>query len=402
MHSLKANRVRSILSLLGMTLGIFSIVITFSIVDSFTGSIKDSMESVGNDVVYIQKWPWGGGGGGGEFKWWKYFQRPEPSYEEARKLEDRLRHAKDVAFMMVMGGNLNYRSNTVSGVRLNGISHPYMDIWKFNIANGRYFSAQESHNGRNVAVIGSDVAEGLFGGMDPIGKQIRILGEKLTVIGVIEKEGSKMIGESHDEQVLMPVNFMRRKVNENQIGGTAIMVKAQEGVGVEQLKSEIQGVMRGVRRLRPRAEDDFSLNEISVIQSSAEMVFQVLWVAGLVIGGFALIAGGIGVANIMFVSVAERISQIGVQKALGAKSKFILAQFLSEAVILSMIGGFLGLLVTWIALYLIRTYADMDVDMSVANMLSGVLTSAGIGVVFGLFPALNASRKDPVEAMRAS
>lgn len=397
-ESLVANKVRTVLSLLGMTLGIFSIILVFSIVDTFTKSIRDSMESVGNDVVYIQKWPWGGGGG----QWWKYFQRPEPTYEELTKLQHRLNTSEYAAFMMVISGNLNYRNNVTEGVQMTGVSADYIDIWKTKIENGRYFSTLESNSGRPVVLLGYDVAEGLFGALDPIGREIRVLGEKVTVIGVISKEGSKMIGQSHDEMILLPVNFMRRKVNEHQIQGAAIMLKAKEGISIEQMKSEVEGVMRGLRRLRPKAEDNFALNEISVIQSGAEMLFGVLWWAGVIIGGFALVAGGFGVANIMFVSVSERISQIGVQKALGARSSFILAQFLGEAVVLSLIGGIFGLSLTYLVLTIVNAQFDIELILSFNNIMIGVFTSAFIGVIFGIFPALTASRKDPVEAMRAN
>lgn len=399
MQSLKANRMRSFLSLLGMTLGIFSIIVVFSIVDTFTKSIKASIESVGSDVVYVQKWPWSGGPG---VAWWKIFQWPEPTTEEFEKLESRLNTAEFTAIVLGIRGNLNFRNNVTENVRMNGVSADYNQIWQIEIAEGRYFSEIESSHGKPVVVLGYEVAQGLFGGLDPVGRQIRVLGEKVTVIGVVTKEGSKMIGESHDELILMPVNFMRRKINERSVGGGAIMVKAKPGISLEQLKSEIEGIMRGVRRLRPKADDNFSLNEISIIQQSISGLFTVLWWAGLIIGGFALLAGGFGVANIMFVSVAERTSQIGVQKALGARSKFILAQFMGEAIILSVIGGILGLTLTYLVITIVNARFDIELILSFKNILIGVFTSALIGLLFGLFPALNASRKDPVEAMRAN
>lgn len=399
-QALVANRLRTTLSLLGMTLGIFSIITVFAVVDSLENSIRDSVERVGNDIVYVQKWPWGGGGG--SYPWWKYFQRPEPTYEEMGKLERRLTTADYMAYYMVVTANLNYRSNTADGVGVVGVSHDYMSIWQVPIEGGRYFSPVESNSGRPVAVIGSDIAEGLFPGLSPIGKDIRILGEKVRVIGVLEREGSKLVGESHDELILVPVNYMRRKVNENQIQGTSIMVKALPGVTIDQLKDDLEGSMRGIRRLRPKVENDFALNEITVLNNGMEQLFGVIGIAGMIIGGFALLAGGFGIANIMFVSVSERIGQIGIQKALGARRRFILFQFLTEATFLSVIGGVLGLLIVWGIVVIANSTMEFALMLSMNNVITGLVISAVIGLLFGLIPALNASRLDPVEAIRAN
>lgn len=396
-QALRANPLRSTLSLLGMTLGIFSIIFVFSVVDSLERSVRSSIESVGSDVLYIQKWPWGGGGG--EYPWWKYFQRPEPKYEEMAKLGDRITTEGAMSFLVNISANLNYRNNTVDNVGIMGVSHEYLDIWPTPMAQGRYFSPQESESGKNVAVIGHDVARGLFGSLDPIGKRIRILGEKVRIIGVFEKEGEKLIGESQDELVLLPVEFMLRKVNEDELQ-TTIMVKARDGVSVDQLQDDVEGAMRGIRRLRPRAENDFAINEISVLQNSTEAIFSGLGLIGLIIGGFALLAGGFGIANIMFVSVSERVGQIGIQKALGARRNFILYQFLSESVLLSLMGGIIGLLITGALVWVARSATDFPLALSGGNILTGVVISVMIGLVFGLIPAIKASGMNPVDAIR--
>ncbi len=396
-QALRANPLRSTLSLLGMTLGIFSIIFVFSVVDSLERSVRSSIESVGSDVLYIQKWPWGGGGG--EYPWWKYFQRPEPKYEEMAKLGDRITTEGAMSFLVNISANLNYRNNTVDNVGIMGVSHEYLDIWPTPMAQGRYFSPQESESGKNVAVIGHDVARGLFGSLDPIGKRIRILGEKVRIIGVFEKEGEKLIGESQDELVLLPVEFMLRKVNEDELQ-TTIMVKARDGVSVDQLQDDVEGAMRGIRRLRPRAENDFAINEISVLQNSTEAIFSGLGLIGLIIGGFALLAGGFGIANIMFVSVSERVGQIGIQKALGARRNFILYQFLSESVLLSLMGGIIGLLITGALVWVARSVTDFPLALSGGNILTGVVISVMIGLVFGLIPAIKASGMNPVDAIR--
>ncbi len=397
-QALRANPLRSTLSLLGMTLGVFSIIFVLSVVDSLERSVRSSIESVGSDVLYIQKWPWGGSGG--EYPWWKYFQRPEPKYEEMAKIQDRITTEGAMSFLVNISANLNYENNTVDNVGVMGVSHAYLDIWPTPMAEGRYFSPQESGSGRNVAVVGSDVAEGLFGSINPIGKRIRILGEKVRIIGVFEKEGEKLIGESQDQLVLLPVEFMLRKVNEDELQ-TTIMVKAREGVPVERLQDDVEGAMRGIRRLRPRAENNFAINEISVLQNSTEAIFSGLGMIGLIIGGFALLAGGFGIANIMFVSVSERVGQIGIQKALGSRRNFILYQFLAESVLLSLLGGIIGLLVTGGLVWIARSASGFELMLSGGNITTGIVISVLIGLIFGLIPAIKASGMNPVEAIRA-
>lgn len=397
--ALRANPMRSVLSLLGMTLGIFSIITVFAAVDSLEKSIRDSIEQVGSDVLYVQKWPWGGSGG--EYPWWKIWQHPEPKYAEMEKLESRLQSAEALSFMLNLRANVNYRNNFVENSNVAGVSHDYSKIWPVPIEYGRYFSARESMGGGNVAILGHDIAQGLFGALSPIGKEIRILGEKIRIIGVFEKEGDKLIGESHDEFILVPVKFMLRKVNEDYMS-TTIMIKANEGTHIDKLRDEVEGTMRGIRRLRPVAENNFAMNEISVLQNQLDSLFGVIGMAGLIIGGFALLAGGFGIANIMFVSVSERINQIGIQKALGARSQFIMLQFLVESVILSIAGGLIGLLLTGLAVFIANLMFEFKFILSSNNIVLGLVISSFIGIVFGIIPAIRASLKDPVEAMRAN
>lgn len=397
--ALKSNPLRSVLSLLGMTLGIFSIITVFAAVDSLEKSIRDSVEQVGSDIIYVQKWPWGGGGP--DYPWWKIFQHPEPSYEEMQKLDSRLTTAEAITFMFNMRANLNYRSNVIENANIGGVSHDYIKIWQVPIERGRYFSANESASGTNVALIGSDIAEGMFGALDPIGKEVRILGEKVRIIGIFEKEGEKLIGESHDEFFVLPVKFMLRKVNEEQFQ-TTIMIKAKEGVEIDHLTDDVEGAMRSIRRLRPIVENNFAINEISIIQNSLDSLFSVIGLGGIIIGGFALLAGGFGIANIMFVSVNERINQIGIQKALGARRQFILLQFLVESIILSILGGAIGMLLTGLAVYIANQNFEFEFILSMDNIILGLVISSVIGIIFGIIPAIRASVKDPVEAMRAN
>lgn len=397
--ALIVNKLRTVLSLLGITIGIFAIILVYAAVDSLEYSIRSSVDSLGSDVIYVQKWPWGGGE---DFPWWKYFQRPEPRYREAVELERRVTSADKIGYAFAISRTVQYKNSHAENTSIFCVTHTYSDLWELDFDKGRYFSTMESKSGRPVGIIGADLAEGLFGSEDPIGKEIRILGRKVSIIGVLKKEGSALIGQSHDELVLLPVEFAVMIVNENNIDGSMIMVKQKEGASVDQLKDELRVAMRAIRRLRPTSDDDFSLNQTSIMSAGLDAMFGIIGLAGTAIGGFSILVGGFGIANIMFVSVRERTGQVGIQKALGARNSFILAQFLFESVILSLIGGIIGLILVLMVTYAVTAILEFNIFLSFWNVFQGVSISVVIGLVAGFIPALQAARMDPVEAIRVN
>lgn len=390
------NKIRTVLSLLGITIGIFCVISVFTVFDSMENAIRKSIASLGSNVLYIQKWPWGMGG---DYPWWKYWQRPETSLTDMREVEKRSTLADASAYMVQVNKTVKYRSNYMENIAVLGVTQDFDKVWKFELADGRYFSPTESASGKNIAVIGHEIAVNLYPEGDPIGKKIKIFGRNIEVIGVLTKEGEDFFGNSNDKVIFLPVNYFKSLVDIRDMDAT-IIVKAQPGISNDELRDELTGIMRSIRKLKPSAEENFSINETDIITKGFNSLFSVIATVGWIIGGFSLLVGGFGIANIMFVSVRERTNIIGIQKALGAKKFFILFQFLFEAIFLSLIGGILGLLIILILTVIISNTTSFHLILTQSNILLGIGVAALIGLIAGIVPAYSASKLDPVEAMR--
>ncbi len=336
---------------------------------------------------------------GEDYPWWKYMNRPNTTLDELAAIQDRVDAAQAATFTIGMRRTIKYLNNSYENVTVQGVSHDYDQVMPPDIVEGRYFTRMESQSGRNVAIIGAKIAETLFPQTTPLGKTIKIFGSKATVIGILKTQGEGTFGNSSDEQVFVPLNFARNFVNVRQMG-TTIMVKAKANVTNQELRDDLTGVMRSLRKLKPGEEDNFSINEVSIINQGLQVFFSALGMIGWIIGGFSLLVGGFGIANIMFVSVRERTNIIGIQKAIGAKRFFILLEFLFEAVFLSLLGGVLGLLLIYIGTLLLKDALPFPLVLTFHNIFIGLMISTIIGLVSGFMPALTASRLDPVEAIR--
>ncbi len=397
-NALAVNKVRTFLSLLGITIGIFSIISVFTIFDSLENAIKSEINSLGNNVIFIQKWPWAMGG---DYPWWKYYQRPEPKLKEMDEVMKRSNTVEASAFMVSVRRTVYNGNNSVENVPVVAVSQDYTKVMPFDLQEGRYFTASESHSGRNIAIIGAEIAENLFEGQEAVGRKIKVFGRKLDIIGVTKKQGEDVFGNSKDNWIIIPAKYGQKVLDFRRIG-TTIIVMAKNNVSNDQMIDELTGILRSIRKLPPSADDSFALNETDIINKGFDQLFAVLAMVGWIIGGFSLLVGGFGVANIMFVSVKERTNQIGIQKALGAKNYFILFQFLFEAVFLSVFGGIVGLLIVYLLTFLISSLFNFDLILTLGNIALGVLVSAMIGFVSGFIPAWSASRLNPVDAIRAN
>jgi len=395
-HELMVNKTRTILTLLGITIGIFSIISVLTVFDSLERSMRKGIDSLGSNVLFIQKWPWTMGG---DFQWWKYYQRPQPTLADLREIQKRSVASEGSAMFVETARIVHYLSNRIEEVPVLAITHDFSKIMPMEIANGRYFTPIESSSGKNVIIIGSDIAENLFNSLDPVGRRVKVFNKKLEVIGVLKKEGEDLFGNTSDGQVIIPMNFARTVLDIRNMG-TTIIVRALPHVSNAELIDELTGIMRSIHKLKPSADNDFAINETDIITQSFDQLFGIIALVGWIIGGFSLIVGGFGIANIMFVSVRERTNIIGIQKSLGAKNFFILIQFLFEAVFLSLIGGCVGLILVFAGSYLATSMFGFEVILTWNKIVLGLGTSSVIGLIAGYIPALMASRLDPVEAMR--
>jgi len=399
-NALRSNRLRTLLSLSGITIGIFSIIFVLSVVDSMESDMKASFEMIGSDVMFIQKWPMGPEDGAEDYEWWKYMRRRPPQIKDMTKLAQRLPEAGSISFTANTQKTAEFGNNFVENATAQGVTYHFRDAISLDIALGRYFTEPEMDGGRNVAVVGAELAATLVAGLDPIDKEMTIGGLKVQVIGVFEKEGTSLFGSGFDNVVMMPYPFAVRLTGTD-VDDAALVVKGQPNITMEELKSRVVATMREIRGVKLRDGNDFSIIESTMINTVVDSIIGVFNTIGLVIGIFAILVGAFSIANIMFVSVSERTNIIGIQKALGAKNFFILNQFLFESIALCLIGGLAGLVLVAGLVALLNQLIDFNFVLPVARIVLGISISLIVGLIAGIVPALKAAKLNPVDAIRS-
>ncbi len=398
LQALKNNKLRTFLSLLGVTIGIFSIIAVLSAVDSLDAKFKKDLSALDKNTAFLLRFPFGPS----DIPQWKLEQFPDVKYDEYVYLKSSLNTVEDVAFQVwAPHESIKYEGETAKEINTVPISYEFANIQKLDFEEGRFYNEAESNSGSPVVVLGYEVVQKLFGGSSPIGKQVRMYGQRFTVIGVLKKQGKGLFGDSNDTSAFLPVNYIRHRYGDNAASFTpVILMKPKADVEAQEFKGEVSQKMRLYRGIKPGDIDNFFVNILAGFAEALDQVIGVLNLVGWIIAGFSLLVGGFGIANIMFVSVKERTHLIGIQKSLGAKNRFILMQFLFESVILCLFGGAIGLLMVWGTTVILTKALEFEFVLSLYNVFFGTFLAVFIGLISGIVPALMASRLDPVEAIR--
>ena len=406
-EELRSAKLRSFLSLVGITIGILCIISVRTAVDSLERNIKDSINTFGGDILYVQKWPIIFAE---NYPWWRFYNRPKTTQREMEQLKSKLKLA-DAAAMVSFNGSktTKYEDKTAEKANLTGVTYDYNRIKDMEFTAGRYFTEVEANNPTYVCLIGSSVAESLFEGKSKIeGEEIRVEGVRMKVLGVFKKEGDNLLGWTLDNMVMIPYSLLDIFFNmkeDHGDGDPMLAVRPRADVPPDELKYEVRGAMRSIRKLHPTEDDNFAVNQMSMVTDQISALFIFVNIAGIIIGGFSILVGGFGIANIMFVSVKERTHLIGIKKALGAKQVYILLEFLLEAIILCILGGLVGLLLvlglTTVAnSMLANNHSTFVFHLTTGNITIGISISVLIGIIAGFIPAYQAARMKPVDAIR--
>ncbi|MFN8243092.1 MAG: ABC transporter permease [Ferruginibacter sp.] len=397
-QELKVNKLRTALSLTGIAFGIFCIIGVLAAVNSLELNIQGEVKNLGSNTIYIDKWDYSGGP---DQPIWKFRARPVAKFEEAQMVRDRSQLLDDISFLMQNVSNISYKDDVIQNAIMYSITEAQMNIQPLKFDAGRFFSPAEFAAGSDVCLVGYSNAENLFGNSErAVGKQIEVKGKKVTIIGVIKKEGTNFIGWNYDNCVMMTYKFFKT-LFEEEYSNPILIAKGKEGVTTAAFSDELKGIMRQIRKLSPTQEDNFSLNSVEAFSKAITGFFSVLNIVGSIVGGISLIVGLFGIANIMFVTVKERTSIIGLKKAIGAKSGSILFEFLLEAIILCLMGGAIGLFFVYLGTVISSSMLKFPIFISVPMLMVTIIVCVVVGILAGIFPASRAARMDPVVAIRS-
>ena len=395
------NKLRTFLSLFGITIGIFCIIGVLSTVQSLEHNLQNEIKSMGSNTIYIDKWDYSSGGGN-DYPWWKYVKRPSPNVSDMNAVLERTPTAKAAAFVLQARDNVQVGNSQLSGISLYGVTEGFQVIQSVEVATGRPLIDAEFDRGTNSVVIGFEIADKLYGNSErAIGKIITTRGKKMQVVGVMKKQGQQMLGGwNFDQSLVIPYRYARNFMDERR-ADPIVMVQAKDNVGTQALSDDLRGVMRSVHRLSPREDDDFSLNDINDFSEMMSQAFVSVNIGGWAIAALSLIVGMFGVANIMFVTVKERTPQIGLKKAIGAKSGVILTEFLLESAFLCIIGGFIGILLVFGLTKAVTAAFDFPIFISTSLLLLAIGICIFVGLLAGIIPAYRAAKLNPVVAIRS-
>lgn len=400
LQELGKNKMRTFLSLFGVTIGIFCIIGVLSTVNSLEKNIQDGIKSLGNNTIYIDKWDYQGGA---DYPWWKFVNRPSPKLNEIKLIKSKINAKINIVFNFTTQSFIQYGNDKLDGINYHGVTDEFDKIQPVEIQYGRYLNQMEFDYGTNSIIIGYENAEKLFGNPEKaVGKVVDLRNKKAVIVGVIKKQGKSFVeGWQFDQSILLSYGFMKQMLFNERFNNPKIIVKGPENMSSDALKDELKGAMRTIRRLGPVEDDDFSLNAISDFSKTASSLFANVNLGGWMIGLLSLIVGAFGIANIMFVTVRERTPIIGLKKAIGAKKRTILMEFLLESAMICIIGGLIGIALVVIMAKVLSTAFDFPVFVSINILTLAIGICVSIGILAGIIPAMIAAKMDPVVAIRS-
>lgn len=387
------NKTRAILTTTCIVIGIVSVTAMNTISDGIDRAFEDSMDMLGRNVVYVEKWPWGFGG---EYRWWEYRNRREMDLSYVDRLKNLTPTASEVSASASRRVSIRYQERSADGVTLSGVTEGYFRTSAINIQEGRVFTDDEIQRVARVVILGGTVAAVLFPNEDPLGKYVQISGQRFTVIGVLEKRGNFLGLEDFDNMLLMPVSSFGTIFSLR--SGLQIAVQFPDDETLIEGEYEVIGAMRQIRQLDPLDDNDFAINKAGLFEQEFQGMKVAIYGIGIFLTGLALFVGGIGVMNIMFVSVKERTKEIGIRKAVGAKSWEILLQFLMESIVICIIGGVIGVLLSLGVTHLLNQFFVAYMDWT--TVANAIFICAFVGILFGYLPSSRAAKSDPIESLR--
>ncbi|MGE5679620.1 MAG: ABC transporter permease, partial [Bacillota bacterium] len=392
--AIKANKIRSALTAIGIFIGVTSVVLMSTAIKGINNSFQNGISALGADNLYIDKWKWFN-----DQEWWKTRNRRNITMEEYEKYREQARLPIAIAPTVWTNQVVKNGDKSVEGTWITGTTNEYLATTNFTFDQGRFFNEVESKGNRNVCVIGSDVAKNLFPGVSPVEQFVKIKGVKFKIVGVLAEQGSFMLGNSNpDKQVYLPIGNIFKYFQAENFRSVTINVRVANTALIEETKEEALGIMRKVRGLTYSQEDDFSINQQEGFTKLYDQTVGVIQLVGLFITSLSLFVGAIGIMNIMFVSVKERTKEIGIRKAIGAKKSTILSQFISEAIIICMMGGIIGLIGAVILSKVINQF--LPTSFQFQAVVLAIIISLITGILSGFAPAYTAAKMDPVEALR--
>ncbi len=390
-----ANKARSVLTTLGIIIGIWAVITMSTAIKGIDIAFQDGVASLGSDNIYIDKWEWFNN----DIPWWELRNRRNIDMDDFRAYKDAAQLPVAVAPSMWTSQTVKQRDRTVEFINIQGTTHDYIETTNLSFAEGRFFNELESNGGRGVIVLGWDISENLFPNGGALGSEVKIKGHKLKVVGVLEEQGSWVMGNwNPDNQVYIPIEFMFKYLQRESFRSITINVRAANSIAVENVREEAIGLMRRVRGLTYDERNDFSINQQEGLLNEINQTVGVIQIAGYFITGLSLFVGAIGIMNIMFVSVKERTREIGIRKAIGAKRRAILGQFLSEAATICLMGGMIGLGIAIVTSIIIDRFLPTSIQPDAVFLAIGI--SLLTGLISGFAPAYTASKLDPVDSLR--